>query len=328
MNLLLFLGAGFSVEAGYPTQKQFLEKVLQLRRSGIIKEYHIDSVSLAYYLSMYHEGKSEVTMEEAFSMLEYEYLMKNPDMKFAYIKYDDRGNKFIRSSNGLSISFAYNVFIDVLNFVYGYRLDEGFKSEDLYIEFFNKLFTEYDINIVTTNYDYICDMSFIKMGYKIVGGIPFYSAFINEENNKKINIYKLHGSAGDLDSQFNIRTIVPPTWNKSFKKEESFLINCWNESEDIIRDSDIILFLGYSLPQMDNNIRFLLKAGLQSHFGEKKKKYIFVVKPNWTINDIQNYDFIKKSESVYQLFPIELDFRAFAKSDFINSIKQTISGIQ
>ena len=57
--------------------------------------------------------------------------------------------------------------------------------------------------------------------------------------------------------EVTVPIIVPPTYFKNMSNV--FLSTVWNKSERAIRDSDIIVFCGYSFPEADMHIKYLLK---------------------------------------------------------------------
>ncbi len=63
-------------------------------------------------------------------------------------------------------------------------------------------------------------------------------------------LVKLHGSAENPDS------IVPPLWNKQYVE----LVGLWSEAFAILKSANQIRVLGYSLPQADTYIRYLLRS--------------------------------------------------------------------
>ena len=50
-----------------------------------------------------------------------------------------------------------------------------------------------------------------------------------------------------------------------------FLSTVWNKSERALRESDILVFCGYSFPEADMHIKYLLKRVQTSRLKEKLK---------------------------------------------------------
>ena len=66
--------------------------------------------------------------------------------------------------------------------------------------------------------------------------------------------------------------IIPPTWQKNY--DNPHLAAIWLKAEELLGDTERILFVGYSLPESDVSIRYLLKKSL---FRCKYKPEIAVV---------------------------------------------------
>ena len=133
MNLLSFLGAGFSVEAHLPTQRQFLSKV---NESSKISTQQYSGVTAAYLLAREYDYENAY-MEEAFSILDYMFYMKDDNFKLAYIKDEDGKAVWHSSSAGIRIIDARRNFIETLEIVYNYnRPKKTYINQDLYDGFF------------------------------------------------------------------------------------------------------------------------------------------------------------------------------------------------
>lgn len=133
---------------------------------------------------------------------------------------------------------------------------------------------------------------------------------------KCIKLYKIHGSLnwlycpicssltltpykGGVMSIFNntdearclncgestIPIIVPPTYFKNMSNV--YLSNVWNKSEKALRESDLLIFCGYSFPDADIHIKYMLKRVQTSRkksplkimvFNNHKEKSLAVLK--------------------------------------------------
>ncbi|MDQ2085925.1 hypothetical protein RBH29_05665 [Herbivorax sp. ANBcel31] len=54
--------------------------------------------------------------------------------------------------------------------------------------------------------------------------------------------------------------MIPPTYFKMMSNP--FLIQIWNKAEYELRESEKIVFCGYSMPDADIHIKYLLKRGI------------------------------------------------------------------
>ncbi|MFQ9287062.1 MAG: SIR2 family protein [Intestinibacter bartlettii] len=69
--------------------------------------------------------------------------------------------------------------------------------------------------------------------------------------------------------ELTIPIIVPPTYFKNMSNV--FLSTVWNKSERALRESDLLIFCGYSFPEADMHIKYLLKRVQTSRLKEKLK---------------------------------------------------------
>jgi hypothetical protein len=106
-------------------------------------------------------------------------------------------------------------------------------------------------SVVTVNYDTLLEniAEFFRTEYN--GDVHFVrdsSAALNWEENTYLA--KLHGSAEEGG-------IVPPTWNKILHPE---ILQTWQMAHKILSQATQIRVIGYSLPDTDTYVRYLLKA--------------------------------------------------------------------
>ena len=62
--------------------------------------------------------------------------------------------------------------------------------------------------------------------------------------------------------------VVPPTFYKDFNNV--FLAEIWNRTEKMLRRVQHLVFCGYSLPDADMHIKYLLKRGQTNSYGTLK----------------------------------------------------------
>src|SRR5262249_54816345 len=67
-------------------------------------------------------------------------------------------------------------------------------------------------------------------------------------------------SYDDLREADDKPILIPPTWSKVFQDRRLQL--AWTEARKAINAAQRIIFIGFSFPQTDHHIRFLLAAGL------------------------------------------------------------------
>jgi len=328
MNLLLFLGAGFSVEAGLPTQKNFFKHARNEYKKGLIDPHQYSGITAAQSLvsatsSIYD---SEPTMEDAFSMLDYIYYMKNDDYKLGYI-WDD---VFIPSKDSqLNVVKAREYFLSALEYLFNYnRAECKYINHDLYYYFLDELLKHYNVYIITTNYDLVCESVLDKMIGRDV--IIFPSINYDEYFGHYIPVplLKLHGSIDWKETQFDVPNIIPPTWSKQFERKGKYNY-IWNQAEKAITYNDKIMFIGYSMPEIDIHIKYLITLGLLNSIIKEVTKEIYIVKPNWNEKDNINFKFLKENipdrghnyYNVKFFRHIPKTFKELVESDFIDILK-------
>jgi SIR2-like domain len=137
-----------------------------------------------------------------------------------------------------------------------HRLDEDIPHEHKPTDF--EVFCQFDTS-PSTNY------SVITLNYDMVleNFAEHFSSFTSSEELKFSRpsaglregfpmLVKLHGSVDD-------GTVIPPTWNKSLhpKIEQE-----WRHAYKLLSSANHICILGYSLPENDAYVRYLLKSSL------------------------------------------------------------------
>lgn len=148
------------------------------------------------------------------------------------------------------------------------------------------------------NYDILLDNALIPLGDKtsnqyidIDYGIEFRNEGIDwrKPRERKIHLLKLHGSLNWLycptcnsiritpkekgvmrifthsevcenDQSDQRALIIPPTWQKVY--DNPYLVSIWLEAERILRKASKVVFVGYSLPESDVHIKYLMKKSL------------------------------------------------------------------
>jgi hypothetical protein len=229
------------------------------------------------------------------------------------------------------VAKAREYFLKALENIFGYnRPNCTYINHELYYQFFDKLLEKYNVYIITTNYDLVCESIINKMIGRDPILFPQVKYFEYENKYIPVPLLKLHGSIDWKETSYDIPNIIPPTWTKQFNRTGKYN-TIWNQAEDAISISDKILFIGYSMPDTDTHIRYLIKLGLLNSLLNKKEKDVYVVKPNWKKEDEKNYGFLKKEVlsmkhnyyNIKHFEHISNTFKQFAESNFIE-ILQTI----
>ena len=95
-------------------------------------------------------------------------------------------------------------------------------------------------------------------------------------------------------SEYTVPIIVPPTYFKNMSN--IYLSSVWNKAEHAFRTSDVIIFCGYSFPDADIHIKYMLKR-VQTTRSDRPLKFI-------VINNHKNklLSALKKEEMRYKRF--------------------------
>ncbi len=141
-------------------------------------------------------------------------------------------------------------------------------------------------SVITLNYDCVIENCIRFLNDSFAGGdeLKYLRSSSGDKlkDSKSLYLLKLHGSIDD-------ESIIPPTFNKDLQNE--VILNTWKQAYEVLKEADHIRIIGYSLPETDINIRYLLKSSiLESHNlqsidviclddnGEVRKKYNEFVK--------------------------------------------------
>jgi hypothetical protein len=109
-------------------------------------------------------------------------------------------------------------------------------------------------SVITLNYDRVLESveDYMRTAYVDFGSGGFHRPCASEAPEGHTLLAKLHG---DLSPD----EIVPPTWAKG--KHEHIKPD-WEAAHSALSRANYIRILGYSLPQTDSYVRFLLKSAI------------------------------------------------------------------
>ncbi|MGE5574109.1 MAG: SIR2 family protein [Bacteroidota bacterium] len=106
-------------------------------------------------------------------------------------------------------------------------------------------------SVVTLNYDRVLETVCEYLSEHSFGSTEVRFQRAGQSNAAGLaRLVKLHG---DLDPT----TIVPPTWNKG---THAHVIPEWSTALRLLQEANYIRILGYSLPESDEYVRYLLKS--------------------------------------------------------------------
>ncbi|KAB2968019.1 MAG: hypothetical protein F9K18_03465 [Thermoanaerobaculia bacterium] len=268
-RIAYFLGAGFSAPLGLPLTSNFLEKSKDLYFSDPSKYDHFKlvletiaemSVVKNYYATDLHN------IEEILSILEMrQSLGGRKRLRKAFLRYiadvvnhytpvfqakktgwpaNWHGGVFSATGRpsqffGYFVASLLGAQLEASQNITPIQLGRAAKSEATY-------------SVITLNYDLVLEQYALYL--KESFGSPNLAGFVapgaTQHPAGATLLTKLHGSA---DSS----VIVPPTWNKSVARG---LLPAWNSAFVQLSQATQIRFVGYSLPNADSYVKYLLRA--------------------------------------------------------------------
>ena len=290
--LVLFFGAGASIEAGFPSteelmteaMKKILEKPeeLSVEFSDLLKAFRARIISKRAFLEGENENNLRLTFERIMTeeLRFYEHLSESPTL-----------NHMKTISSEVSPSSSHSDISSLL--------EHNFKPLCLttnYDDLIERSFGTYKCNIFSKDDDFPHAVEAIKN-------------YI-ENDQAKVPVFKFHGTIHDFES---IKASVQATRVLSPKKH-SFLVSMCNGDlfRDILPqfgDSAVrVVFIGYGFNDED-----IINA-LQSVLLSQHRLHGFAVNPNPTVNTIGFLELVSRKEVLkdYMNNLISIPFEQFA----------------
>lgn len=206
---------------------------------------------------------------------------------------------------------------------------------DLYAGFLNGDLSDpqpyMENTIISFNYDTVLDDALLRIGVPIDYGLYADSVEYDETwstaqgQREKIKLLKIHGSVNWFQKERELDTLtiyknyddghqqgrvalIPPTWRKDFSRP---LRGVWIEAIRALKNATRIIFLGFSFPDTDVHIKYLLAAGLRENISLRnilcanpntsvKKSFLRVIKRDLEHQDIAKFYPIYCSDLIKQ----------------------------
>ena len=156
--------------------------------------------------------------------------------------------------------------------------------DNAFTQFFTQLFNDSDgaISFITTNYDFIIEKIIYNTGKDISlnRGVVDRNKFKDKQwHQDKINLFKLNGGfeiSQDADGCYvdygghekHRDNIILPSPLQNYN--DSYFDSVFIKSANKLREANLLIFIGYSMPEEDHTIRFLLKNFNDSSNSEKE----------------------------------------------------------
>ena len=294
MRSTFIFGAGASAEEGAATGSQVLEKAFNILRgrkpTNEVKDFVRSFFGLEYL----------PTFEEVLTLV-------------------DIG---ISKREAFSHRWDFDNLIKLRNhliYCLVMTLDQQLQSSGpLHSLFVKKLFEKYDkrdLSFISLNYDILLDNALTKLydltHFQLDYAIDFRNFGIDWDrpDTNAVNLLKLHGSLNwlycpncnsleitpldkgvrkiwtefktcDEDQTGQQPLLIPPTWIKAY--DNARLMQVWVRAEEILRKAEKVIFVGYSLPESDAHVRYLLAKSL--HRKSSRKPQVIAITQDRTGN--------------------------------------------
>ena len=298
MNITIFLGAGASAAENLPIQNelfsQYFKYILPKDKDKKMNKELAKFFKDLFFIDVVNQDVEKInfpTFEEVLGVLD---LAEEKRESFKHYK-----SESYNDDNNTSISYIRQCLIMLTAYSLNNANSSSNSYHKLLISNLIKENLIYDTNFISANYDIHIDNAIasiyneknfpVMLNY----GVDFANFNICENSWKKpngqmINLYKIHGSLNWLYcpicnsltltpyeggvmriiekinqakclncGELTVPIIVPPTYFKNMSNV--FLSTVWHEAEKTLRDSDVLVFCGYSFPEADMHIKYLLK---------------------------------------------------------------------
>ena len=354
MNICIFLGAGASAAENLPIQNELFSRYfkytlpnhphseMNIKLREFFKEvFNID------VLKDDIDKINFPTFEEVLGILD---MAEQRNEAFKNFGTDTYNNK----NGSINLMRQYLILLTA-NSINNANKNSN-KYHELLLKNLQKCNLLLDTTFISVNYDIHIDNTISKLYDKknmpimLDYGVDF--ANFNYENSAwrkpegdTIKLYKIHGSLNWLYcpvcssltltpyeggvmrilnnqdeatclncNEYTVPIIVPPTYFKNMSNV--YLSTVWNKAESALRKADLIIFCGYSFPEADIHIKYMLKR-VQTSRNNKPLKIM-------VINNHENklISTLKKEEMRYKRFLGEdiiftrASFQDFAKEPY------------
>ncbi len=313
MNISIFLGAGASAAEHCPIQNQlFSEYFNKLGVKDFENDMNIELHKFFKEMFNIDVVKDDIskahfpTFEEVLGLLDLaeqrREAFKNFGLESLTIGNRNDSIRFLRQY--LILLMAKTLHKNQVNALnYHYKLLENLEKVKL-LENTTFISANYDIHVDNAIAGFYKD----EKPYMLDYGVEFTN-FDHHTNWKrakdpKIKLYKIHGSLNWLYcpvcnsltltpyesgiirlidtidesrclecNEVTVPIIIPPTYFKNMTN--SFISTIWNEVEKTLRQSDVLVFCGYSFAAADIHIKYMLKRVQTSRQKNKLKIIVF-----------------------------------------------------
>ena len=289
-KIVLFLGAGFSAPAGFPTMKSFIGYFTDCPNRypwDKSRQPDMDHEAFDGLQAAWHHAHKSVPVEPAhnlesvFCLIDFHYTI-NPSWKIAYY---EKGASHLSRPDGMCIKDVKRQFVRAIWHVYN-RPPQWEEAQEAFYKGMFEFLCKTNLSIVTTNYDLLPEAAL-----RAISVASYYPNIPRAAG--KVPIYKLHGSANWFRRHFDDDTeepclkenqqsipegfepfIAPPTWHKKV------LGKVWKGAVRKIAESDKVYIIGCGFAATDIHIRYFLSTALGASYSGKGQRDVIVINPD------------------------------------------------
>lgn len=334
MKICIFLGAGASAAENLPIQNElfssYFKYILPLNPNSEMNEKLRVFFKEIFNIDVINDDLDKVnfpTFEEVLGVLDMAQQRREAFRNFGTDTYNNK-------NSSINLLRQYLILLTANSINNAYK--ESNKYHELLLKNLLKADLLLDTTFISANYDIHIDNTISKMYDKekfpvmLDYGVDFTN--FNCKNTswkrpegKTIKLYKVHGSLNWLYcpicssltltpyeggvmrilnnqdeatclkcKEYTVPIIVPPTYFKNMSNV--YLSSVWNKAEGALRDSDLIIFCGYSFPDADIHIKYMLKR-VQTSRNNKPLKFMVINNHEKKILSV-----LKKEEMRYKRF--------------------------
>jgi hypothetical protein len=337
-QVVYLLGAGFAAPLGIPVVRNFLERSKDLyfqdpdryahfkkvfdmiKELSVCKNYYtIDLFNIEDILSLL-EMRSSLANEDETRKSFVQYIA---DVVRAYTPSNPgptEGQHWSRTIFGPGLWNHYGVFVATI-FNRAFKRVLGRKGPNS-IEYDpvdpEPQPTEYAV--ITLNYDLVLEGMAENLNNWFTNKQSFRRDFKSRPDEGGFNGYlaKLHGS-------IDTGEIVPPTWNKRLAPGN--ILKAWQIAHWLLANANHVRIIGYSLPEADSYIKYLLRAAIIhnphlksidvlciDHDGDVRKRYDdFIRFPNYRFKSVSVETYFRKYLDLFEHWPETVRFDALER---------------
>ena len=357
MNITIFLGAGASAAENLPIQNelfsQYFKYILPQNKNTKMNKELSKFFKDLFFIDVENQDVEKInfpTFEEVLGVLDLAEQKRESFKNYKSETYNDNNTSisYIRQSLIMLTAYALNNATRDSN-SYHQLLLSNLVKEDL-LKDTTFISANYDIHIDNAIANLYDEKSFpVMLNY----GIDFANFNLSKNSWQKpidpmVNLYKIHGSLNWLYcpicnsititpyeggvmriienikqakclncGELTVPIIVPPTYFKNMSNV--FLSTVWNKSERALRESDVLVFCGYSFPEADMHIKYLLKR-VQTSRLKDNLKVIVVNNHSKKRNSLR-----EKEKNRYERFlGKDIIYTEFSFEEFANDPKKII----